>query len=458
MSYLSPAKKTLLILFILAAALELLLRGPVRFLQASDVNDFISPYVQSKALLEGLDPYSPEVLVQLWPNRGEFKEIISKDLAEHQLIARRGFPTAYPLTCLLLLTPLAAMPWKAAYLVWLALTLCLVACLLWSLMALCDFDKNDWRAYVFLAVALALAPLHTALAKGSIVIPAVALCGIALLEANRSRHDFLAGILFGIAVGLKPQIGLPFVAYYFFRQRWKPVLAACGIVAVTATAAMMRLAMSGAPWLQNYQNDNRVLFLTGALSDFTERNPMRFGLINLQVLFYAIGHRVRTANSFALLASAFLFALWILLLLRTKPIDAMLPISAIAVISLFPVYHRMYDAFLLIFPLAWSLKTSSSGKNKLAFGTFLLILPFLVPGGSLLEHLQFRGRIPGAVKQSWFWNDVMLPHQIWILLFLSLLLLAQMFLLPRHTAGRRPDGETPNTRISVRTEMQAHAT
>jgi hypothetical protein len=35
------------------------------------------------------------------------------------------------------------------------------------------------------------------------------------------------------------------------------------------------------------------------LSDFTERNPIRFGLINLQVLLYAIWHHAVAANVLA---------------------------------------------------------------------------------------------------------------------------------------------------------------
>jgi len=38
------------------------------------------------------------------------------------------------------------------------------------------------------------------------------------------------------------------------------------------------------------------LLATGILSDLTERNPMRFGLINLQVLVYAIVHNATAAN------------------------------------------------------------------------------------------------------------------------------------------------------------------
>jgi len=106
--------------------------------------------------------------------------------------------------------------------------------------------------------------------------------------------------------------------------------------------------------------------------------------------------------------------------------DVLLPMSTLAVLSLLPLYHRLYDAFLLIFPLCWSLREFSGPRRKFARGAFLLMLPFLVPGGSALGQLQLSGKIPQAVVQSWYWTSIVMPHQIWFLLLLSLLLLWSM--------------------------------
>jgi hypothetical protein len=171
--------------------------------------------------------------------------------------------------------------------------------------------------------------------------------------------------------------------------------------------------------------DNKVLLVTGILADFTERNPLRFSLINLQVLFYAMGHGAAAANALAFLISATLFAIWLMLMLRSgsKNKDLLLPMSTLAVLSLFPVYHRLYDAFLLVFPLCWSLREFSGPRNRVARGALLLMLPFLVPGGSALEQLRLSGRIPEAIAHSWYWTGIVMPHQIWSLLLLSGLLL-----------------------------------
>jgi hypothetical protein len=439
---LSTRSKTFLTLLVLLASAEFVVRGPLRFLRAADFNDFISPYIQSRALIQGLDPYSPEVLVRLWPVEVEHRPLfLAKELADGSLIAKRGIPTAYPLTCLLLLIPLAALPWPVAHLTWLVITSCLILAVIGSLLSLLTahrFGRNDWRAYVFAASVLALAPLHTGVAAGSIVVSTVALCGIALSQEQRGNGTY-AGILFGMAVCLKPQIGLPFLAYYILRRRWRLSAIAAGVVLAAAMFAILRLAISGTPWVQNYRMDNNVLLVTGILADFTERNPLRFGLINLQVLFYAILHSTVAATAFACALSVLLFGIWLWLLLRNglSNHDALLAISSLAVLSLFPVYHRLYDAFLLIFPLCWGLREFSGPRTKPARAALLLMIPFLLPGGSVLEQLQRTGKIPDSIARSWYWICIVMPHDIWLLLLLSFVLLGAM--------AFKPASELPST-------------
>ncbi len=445
----SPSSKSLLLLLVLLATSEFIVRGPMRFLRAADFNDFISPYIQSRALVMGVDPYSPDVLVQLWPVEGPRRpEFLAKDLADGSLIMKRGIPTAYPLPCLFLLIPLAVLPWPVAHFAWLVITACLTLAVIWSLLlwigAGVGSNKNDWRAYVFVAFALALAPLHTGFAAGSIVIGTVALCGIAVSREQRGSEIF-AGILIGMAICLKPQIGLPFFACYLLWRRWRLCGMAAVVVLTTAILALGRLAISGTPWLENYRMDNKVLLATGILSDFTERNPIRFSLINLQVLFYAMVHQAAAANTLAFAISAILFGSWLVLILRrgSKNADVLLPISTLAVLSLFPVYHRFYDAFLLIFPLCWSLREFSGPRYKFARVSFLLMLPFLVPGASALEQFQASGKIPLAMVDAWWWTDVVMPHQIWFLLALSLLLLWRMASASSSRAITSPDTSPP---------------
>ena len=164
---LSTRRKILLVALVLAAAGEFVVRGPVRFLHAVDFNDFISPYIQAKALVQGTDPYSPENLVRLWPEDARRFDFLAKDLASGTSIINRGIPTAYPLTCFLLLVPFAMCPWPAAHIAWLVVNVILVLWLIWSLILLAGFRAEQKRTYLFVAIALALAPFHTGWPPGA---------------------------------------------------------------------------------------------------------------------------------------------------------------------------------------------------------------------------------------------------------------------------------------------------
>jgi hypothetical protein len=180
------------------------------------------------------------------------------------------------------------------------------------------------------------------------------------------------------------------------------------------------------PWIHNYLYDNRVLFSYGSLGDFTEKDPLRFGLINLQVVTYAILGDRGLANLVALALAATLGLVWLFLFRRRGPqFDDLLALSALAVLSLMPVYHRLYDASLLILPLSWSLAALAGPARGFAKATLLLLAVFLVPGGSALDRLQSSGHF-AALQHRWWWNTIVMPHQVWTIFLLAIALLLAM--------------------------------
>jgi hypothetical protein len=440
-----PGRKWRLILalLILLSGTEFIVRGPMRFAHNRDFNDFISPYIQSKAWVKGIDPYSPASLVRLWPPEAERPEFLDQDLTTGTLVLRRGIPSPYPLTTLLVLAPITILPWSLAHAVWLVINLLAYAAMGLSLASLMHLHWNEPRTYVFCAFLLALAPFHTGLAAGNIAIVVVAMTAVVCLAAER-RQDIVAGTLLAIAVSLKPQIALPFLLYFLLCRRWRLAGTAMGTVALVAALAVFRLTIAGAPWLENYIYDNRVLFSRGSLNDFTEANPIRFGLVNLQVLLYVILHDRAIANGLAL-GVAIIAGLWWLFLVnrRSGSGQHLLALSALVVISLLPIYHRLYDTSLLVFPLAWSLTDLSGKIRSLGNFTFCLILPFLVPGGSLLEQIQLRGYVSAAVRGAWWWNAMVMPHQVWVLVILTVVLLEAM----RRTANDAEAGSPASPQL-----------
>lgn len=413
----------MLILLLFVASGEFIVRGPVRFLKGDSFNDFVSPYIQSRAWMGNMDPYSPATLVRLWPRDATQFIFLKEDLADGDLVLKRGIPTAYPLTTYVLVSPFAALPWHLARVLWIFVSLAAFAAAVLSLSSLLGFRWPDTRTFCFLAFALALAPFHTGLAAGSIVIVAVGVSAAAVLAANRG-WDSASGILICVASGLKPQIGLPILVFYLLRKRWRVAIIAAALLTTLALVGASVLMVHGTPWLDSYKSDNRMLFAKGSLGDYTEANPIRFSLINLQVLLYTFWPDRTGANFVSLVLVSIVGFVWLFLFLRCKwdSDSELLALSALLVLSLLPVYHRLYDATLLIFPLAWSLHRARH-RGVLATATAAVILVFLFPGGSMAEVLQKKHP---ALQESWYWMHFAMPHQVWTLLLLCLLLLMAM--------------------------------
>lgn len=421
-------RSLLCLALILAAGAEFVVRGPIRAVQNStQFNDFLSPYIQADAWTRGLDPYSPQTLLRLWPPQASHLQFVPREVADGSIIAKRGIPTAYPITSLVLVAPLSWLPWNLAYGLWFAINLALFGLMLSVLVELAGFSYRNIRGGLLIAFILALAPFHTGFVTGNVALAAVEL-GVIAIWAARQRHDIATAALLALSAGLKPQIGLCFLLYYLVRRRWRIFASAVALLALLAAVGLLRLEISHTPWIGNYVNDNHVLLESGILANFTPVNPMRFGLLNLQVILYSMVGSVGLANHVAELIGVIVLAIWLVLVWRrTSRQDELelLDLSAIAVMSLLPVYHRFYDAALLVLPLCKVF--ASYRKARLpAILALLLMVPFLIPGGTILQTMQINGRIPSTLSERWWWDTIVMPHEIWALFFLSLLLLYEI--------------------------------
>ncbi len=413
---------------ILAAGAEFVMRGPLRAIQSStQFNDFLSPYIQADAWTRGLDPYSPQTLLKLWPAQAAHLQFVPREVADGSIIAKRGIPTAYPITSLVLVAPLSWLPWNLAYGLWFAINLALFGLMLSVLVKLAGFSYRDIRGGLLIAFILALAPFHTGFVTGNVALVAVELGVIAGWTA-RQRYEIPTAVLLALSAGLKPQIGLCFLLYYVVCRRWRIFAGAAALLALFAAVGLLRLEVSHTPWFGNYLNDNHVLLESGILANFTPVNPMRFGLLNLQVILYSMVGSVSEANRLAELIGIVFLAAWLFVVWRRRSrqdeLD-LLDLSSIAVMSLLPVYHRFYDAVLLVLPLCWVFASYRKARPA-AILALLLMVPFLIPGGTILQTMQTDGRIPSSLAEHWWWDTIVMPHEIWALFLLSFLLLYEM--------------------------------
>ena len=393
------------------------MRGPVRYLsEPSNWNDLSQNYTASKLWLKGQSPADPAKFIALWKQEGHSRLGVT-DPRTH---------LAPPLGGLVVMAPVAAFPWRIARTLWLAILLISVAATIWSLLQISEFRSNQARTLAFVAACLALAPFQTGLASGNTSILIVSLCALAMWAA-KCRNDATAGILFGVACSMKPHLGAFLVLYYLARRRWRLFVTAAGCTAALNLTAVLYLYLRGVSWIHDYINNATGFVTSNNIDSFTTVNPARFTLINLQVPFYSITGHSWSANLWAFAVCGFWVCLWLYWVLRRKDlVPELLSLSAISTIALLPVYHRFYDAALLAVPICWCIANFAGPCKAVARTAMLLMTPFLLPGAAFLEQLAAQNKIPDALTQSWWWDRLIMPHETWALLLLSVVLLYGM--------------------------------
>jgi hypothetical protein len=399
---------------IFLAAAEFIVRGPLRYLQDRGTwNDLSQNYTASKLWLSGKSPADPRNFQEFWLHEG-LSRLPLTDVRTH---------LAPPPGGLVIMAPIAALPWKTAKTIWMIVLLFSFTVTVWSLVAVSSLCCNESRTLVFIAACLALAPFHTGLASGNPTILVIGLCAVAIWAAN-SQRELASGILFGAACAMKPHLAAFLVLYYLVQRRWKLFTVAVGCTSALNLIALLYLYLRGTPWLHDYLNNAKGFVTANNIDSFASDNPGRFTLINLQVPFFSITGSSKSSNLWALAVGGILVGVWLYWIVRkqNRP-PQLLALGAISTIALLPVYHRFYDAALLIVPLCWCIANIDSRAKKTVSAALFLMTPFLVPGAAFLQQLAANGRIPYALTNSWVWSCVIMPHQTWALVALSIVLL-----------------------------------
>jgi hypothetical protein len=116
---------------------------------------------------------------------------------------------------------------------------------------------------------------------------------------------------------------------------------------------------------------------------------------------------------------------------RGEGAGELLSLSMASVVTLLIVYHRFYDAVLLLFPLALALRGLAGSRAwRPHLVTLALVAVFFVPGSVMLATAAERGLVPGALAGSAVWEHLLLPHQPLALLALCCWLVVMRALMP----------------------------
>jgi hypothetical protein len=175
----------------------------------------------------------------------------------------------------------------------------------------------------------------------------------------------------------------------------------------------------------------------GGMNNTAPDSSHRFYLLQLQVVLNVFVESPRMAATLGVVVTAALAGLFIWLRLRRadwertqtgslniyrvrRAPDELLSVSIVAVLTLLPVYHRFYDAAVLVIPLAWATAHLRTWP-RMAVPVLLLVMTFTIPGIATIRLEQWLGS-KSSVISTWWWHAFVEPWRVWTLLICLALL------------------------------------
>lgn len=346
-------------------------RGPWRALrgQSGDV-DYAVVYAEGRAWIARQNPYDFPTISSDYLQSGAPRRL--RPIRRYTDSVQT--PAIFPLAGLM-----ALLPWKVSISVWLVLS-CAMYVLASILLA--GALPHDWpftRVCVF-AIGLSFSPVLAGISTGQPSVLAMALIIIAVAPQMLNR-PVLAGIALGIAICLKPQLGVFFLLFMARRRSWRAGLIAVAVPAVATAVSLVPLLASHSHWLTSLMANIKMTSVAGHANDPSPLNPDAWKLLNFEtVLTLVVNSRTwATVASMGLVACG-LVVWW----KRSRDIASddlaryFVLLLCLATLILLPVYHRNYDAgVLMLGVVATVLLWRNRPTLSIVFG--VLLFPFLFP-------------------------------------------------------------------------------
>jgi hypothetical protein len=311
--------------------------------------DFEAVYFGSRCLLEHHDPYQESEFQRVFEI--EKGETIDSPLG--RICVRKGVVKCINLpTSLFLLAPMALLQWGPAHLTWMILTasiLTLAAILTWS------FAANWLNGIPLFLTCFLLINSKVVTSFGNLSGIAVGLCVIATWCILKERFAWAGVLCMALSLMLKPHTAGGVWLFFLlagagFRKR---ALQALALTAVLGVPAIVWVGQVSPHWPSEWNSNISASETESGINNPHARvvegyNP--FSIIDLQTVTSIFVDSPKSYNGVAYAICFPLLLVWVVVTLRKHPsqAEALLGIAAIAALSMLPLYHRMYDAKLLL--------------------------------------------------------------------------------------------------------------
>jgi hypothetical protein len=360
--------------------------------------DFRVMYYSTRCFLSHCDSYNVDELKKFYHDNG------GETAADTPTIRLTETQYIYAPSAFSIVAPFALLPFQPAHLAWLALTAAVfivAALLIW------DTAAPHSPVLSGALVCLLLANSELFLILGNPAGLAISCCVIAVVCFLRERFVFVGILCFAISLMLKPHdSGL--VWLYFLLSgsvNRKRALQVVGVAVLASTPSILWISHTAPMWIQEMSANLAANGAPGGLSDPGPNSMAAHGigmLISLQSVFSLIRDEPGFYNPASYVVCAVLLFAWLFKTVRSKftTETAWFALAPVALITMLPVYHRIYDArlMLLIVPACAMLWAEGGVHARLAaiLSACAAILTGGIPWAIFLAVIK-KVRLPGLL-------------------------------------------------------------
>lgn len=311
--------------------------------------DFKAVYYGARCLMQHSDPYIEGEFLRVY--RAEGGQFPSDPAISH-LFSRAVLVCINMPTSLFLMVPFAILPWGLAHVLWMTLvagSLFLAGFLVWNI------AENYAHGISLLLICILLANSEILFASGNLAGIAVSLCVIAVWCFLRGRFVPAGIVCLAVSLAIKPHdAGLVWLYFLLIGGVYrKRALQTLVLTIALCLPAVLWVTHVAPQWMPELRSNLTVASAHGDLNDPGLASISRPGpgtIIDLQSAISVFWDNPRVYNPVSYLVCGALLLVWLVRTLRSQftQRSAWLALAAITALSMLPVYHRLYDAKLLL--------------------------------------------------------------------------------------------------------------
>ncbi len=367
--------------------------------------DFRAVYYGARCLIQHKDPYSNNDFLHVYQADGG--KLPSDPTMAHMFLLSVPVCINLP-TTLFLVAPFSLLAWGPAHVLWMALV---AGSLILAAFLMGKFAEDHARDVSIFLVCVVLANSEILFAWGNTAGIAVSFCIVAVWCFLKERFVAAGVLCMALGLAIKPHdVGLVWLFFLLAGGTYRKRALQTLVVAIAlGLPAILWVAHVAPNWIPELHSNIQATAAQGGLNDpgpasIAFRTPAM--VIDLQAVISVFRDDPRIYNSASYLICGVLVAVWSIATMKSRvtPARAWLALAAIAAFSMLPVYHRLYDAKLLLLtvPACAMLWAEGGPVRWIAFllNTAGIVVTGDIPSASLVVlSKDLRGNPSGTVAQ-----------------------------------------------------------